>query len=124
MAREAGPVLNETDIDREWAPQSDRKQVVACCWEQRVSAARVQRILPDGHADLIINDTGRVEVVGLHDLVALPALPAAPICQASGSVPLRLPQRSRSKRLRRCATSSPACPWGRLARPVRSQSGR
>jgi hypothetical protein len=52
------------------------EEVVACCWEQRVSAARVQRVLPDGHADLIMYDTGRIEVVGLHDQVALPVLPA------------------------------------------------
>jgi AraC-like DNA-binding protein len=76
MAREAGHVLNETDIYREWAPPSGWTDVVACCWEQRVSAARVQRVLPDGHADLIIHDTGQMEVVGLHDQVALPALPA------------------------------------------------
>jgi AraC-like DNA-binding protein len=50
--------------------------VVSCCWEQRVNPARVQRVLPDGHADLIFYDTGRVEVVGLHDQVALPVLPA------------------------------------------------
>ena len=68
--------MNETDIYREWGPPSGSEQVVACCWEQRVSAARVQRVLPDGHADLIIYDTGRIEVVGLHDQVALPVLPA------------------------------------------------
>jgi AraC-like DNA-binding protein len=68
--------LNETDIYREWAPPSGWKAVVACCWEQRVKADRVQRVLPDGHADLIVYDSGRVEVVGLHDQVALPLLPA------------------------------------------------
>ena len=76
MVREAGHVLNETDIYREWAPPSGWEEAVACRWEQRVSAARVQRVLPDGHADLIIYDTGRIEVVGLHDQVALPILPA------------------------------------------------
>jgi AraC-like DNA-binding protein len=76
MKREAGHVLNESDIYREWTPPLAWKRVVACCWEQRVSAARVQRVLPDGHADLIIYDTGRIEVVGLHDHVALPVLPA------------------------------------------------
>ncbi len=74
MTREAGHVLNETDIYREWAPPSGWEEVVACCWEQRVSADRVQRVLPDGHADLIIYDTGQMEVTGLHDQVALPAL--------------------------------------------------
>jgi AraC-like DNA-binding protein len=76
MAREAGHVLNETDIYREWDPPWGWEEVVACCWEQRVSASRVQRVLPDGHADVIVYDTGRIEVVGLHDQVALPALPA------------------------------------------------
>jgi AraC-like DNA-binding protein len=76
MAREAAHILNETDIYREWAPPSGWEEAVACCWEQRVTAARVQRVLPDGHADLIIYDTGRIEVVGLHDQVALPDLPA------------------------------------------------
>jgi AraC-like DNA-binding protein len=76
MAREDGHVLNETDIYREWPPPSGWEEVVACCWEQWVGAARVQRVLPDGHADLIIYNPGRVEVVGLHDQVALPILPA------------------------------------------------
>ena len=75
MTREAGHVLNETDIYREWAPPAGWAEVVACRWEQRVSVARVQRVLPDGHADLIMYDTGRIEVVGLHDEVALPVLP-------------------------------------------------
>jgi AraC-like DNA-binding protein len=68
--------LNETDIYREWSPPSAWEKAVACCWEQRVRAARVQRVLPDGHADLIRYDTGRIEVVGLHDEAALPVLPA------------------------------------------------
>lgn len=68
--------MNETDIYREWAPPSGWEEVVACCWEQRVSAARVQRVLPDGHADLIMYDTGRIEVVGLHDQAVLPVLAA------------------------------------------------
>lgn len=76
MSREAGHVLNETDIYREWAPPASWEEVVACCWEQRVSSGRVQRVVPDGHADLIIYDTGQVEVVGLHDQVALPVLAA------------------------------------------------
>jgi AraC-like DNA-binding protein len=68
--------LNESDIYREWTPPLAWQRVVSCCWEQRVSVARVQRVLPDGHADLIMYDTGRIEVVGLHDEVALPVLPA------------------------------------------------
>jgi AraC-like DNA-binding protein len=49
---------------------------VACCWEQRVGVDRVQRVLPDGHADVLLYDEGRIEVVGLHDEVDLPFLPA------------------------------------------------
>jgi hypothetical protein len=56
--------LNETDTYRQWAPPPGGQEVVACCSEQRVSAARVQRVLPDGRADLIIYRTGRIEVVG------------------------------------------------------------
>jgi len=74
MVREAGGVLNEPDIYREWAPPPAWVRAVACCWEQRVGVERVQRVLPDGHADLIFYDSGQVEVVGLHDEVALPAL--------------------------------------------------
>jgi AraC-like DNA-binding protein len=76
MACQAGRVLNESDIYREWAPPPGWKQVVACCWEQRVSAGRVQRVLPDGCADLIVYDSGRTEVVGLHDRAAFPLLSA------------------------------------------------
>jgi AraC-like DNA-binding protein len=69
-------VLNEPDTYREWAPPAGWGHVVACCWEQRVSSERVQRVIPDGHADLLIYDCGLIEIVGLHDEVALPLLPA------------------------------------------------
>jgi AraC-like DNA-binding protein len=49
---------------------------VACCWEQRVGCERIQRVLPDGHADLIVYESGLTEVVGVYDEVALPVLPA------------------------------------------------
>jgi len=39
-------------------------------------ATRVQRVVPDGRADLLIENTGAVRVVGLWDEVALPELPA------------------------------------------------
>jgi AraC-like DNA-binding protein len=68
--------LNEPDIYREWAPPPGWGHAVACCWEQRVSLGRVQRVLPDGHADLLIYDSWRVEIVGVYDEVALPVLPA------------------------------------------------
>ncbi len=41
-----------------------------------MSAGRVQRVLPDGRADLIIYDSGQIEVVGLHDQAAFPLLAA------------------------------------------------
>lgn len=76
MAREARRVLNESDIYREWAPPVGWEDAVSCCWEQRVGDCCVQRVLPDGCADLIIYDSGRVEVVGVYDRVALPTLAA------------------------------------------------
>ncbi len=39
-------------------------------------ATRVQRVVPDGRADLLIENTGALRVVGLWDEVALPELPA------------------------------------------------
>lgn len=69
-------VLNETDSYREWAPPPAWRHVVSCCWEQHVVAGRVQRVLPDGCADLLIFDSGVREVVGLHDEVAMPVIPA------------------------------------------------
>lgn len=68
-------VLNEPDIYREWAPP-EAWRAVACCWEQRVGAERTQRVVPDGHADLLLHDSGEIDIVGLHDTVALPRLPA------------------------------------------------
>jgi AraC-like DNA-binding protein len=41
-----------------------------------VAAQRTQRVIPDGYADLLVYDTGQVEVTGLHDRVDLPVLPA------------------------------------------------
>ena len=68
--------MNEGDIYRELTPPDAWRHVVACCWEQRVGVDRVQRVLPDGHADLLVHEDGRVEVVGLHDEVDLPFLEA------------------------------------------------
>jgi AraC-like DNA-binding protein len=67
--------LNESDTYDEWAPPPAWRNVVACCWEQRVTVDRVQRVLPDGHADVLLWESGAVEVVGLHDTVTLPHLP-------------------------------------------------
>src|SRR5688572_16790847 len=46
-------VLNEGDIYREWAPPPAWRHAVACCWEQRVTADRIQRVVPDGRADVL-----------------------------------------------------------------------
>lgn len=68
--------MNETDAYREWAPPAPWRHAVACLWEQRVARSRVQRVVPDGHADVLFHGTGAVEVVGVADVVALPELPA------------------------------------------------
>jgi AraC-like DNA-binding protein len=71
----AAAVLNESDIYREWRPPEGWLEVVACGWEQRVHADRIQRVLPDGHADVLLYGSGEVELVGIYDHVALPTLP-------------------------------------------------
>jgi len=68
--------LNDSDVYLEWAPPPAWQSVVACCWEQRVIAGRVQRVLPDGCADLLVDESGGIEVVGVSDTVALPVLPS------------------------------------------------
>jgi AraC-like DNA-binding protein len=67
------------DSYREWVPPEPWREVVACCWEQRVSADRVQRVLPDGHADVLLYGSGEVALVGVYDRVALPALPGGTV---------------------------------------------
>jgi AraC-like DNA-binding protein len=74
-------VLNEEDIYREWAPPPAWRHAVACCWEQRVTVDRVQRVVPDGHADILVYESGAIEVVGLADEVALPTLPTGTAIQ-------------------------------------------
>jgi hypothetical protein len=64
--------LNETDIYQEWSPPPVWRHAVWCLWEQRVGGARVQRVLPDGHADLLFYGSGEAEVVGIADVVAWP----------------------------------------------------
>jgi AraC-like DNA-binding protein len=71
--------VSESDTYREWEPPPAWRKVVACCWEQHVVRGRVQRVLPDGYADVLLHESGQVEVVevvGLYDEVALPVLPA------------------------------------------------
>jgi AraC-like DNA-binding protein len=79
MVQATGAVLNESDIYAEWEPPTGWRHAVACLWEQRVGAARVQRVLPDGHADLLFYGSGEVEIVGVADTVALPALAAGTV---------------------------------------------
>jgi hypothetical protein len=62
-------------IYREWDPPPAWRHAVSCLWEQRVSATRIQRVLPDGHADVLFYSSGRAEIVGIADAVALPRLP-------------------------------------------------
>jgi AraC-like DNA-binding protein len=71
--------LNELDTYLEWSPPEAWREVVACCWEQRVQADRVQRVLPDGHADVLLYGSGEVEVVGTYDHVSLPVLPSGTV---------------------------------------------
>ena len=66
--------MNETDSYREWAPPPAWRHVVSCCWAQQVAAGGVQRVLPDGCADLLMFESGVREVVGLFDEVAMPVL--------------------------------------------------
>ena len=68
--------MNETDTYREWAPPPAWRHVVSCCWEQRAAVGALQRVLPDGCADLLLFESGVREVVGLADGVATPFLPA------------------------------------------------
>jgi AraC-like DNA-binding protein len=68
--------LNESDVYREWAPPPAWRSVVACCWEQRVVTARVQRVVPDGCGDLLLVGADAAQVVGMADEVALPSLSA------------------------------------------------
>jgi AraC-like DNA-binding protein len=73
--------LKETDSYREWPPSSAWRRVVSCCWEHRVAAGGVRRILPDGCADLLMFESGACEVVGLYDEVATPEFtPGTRLC--------------------------------------------
>lgn len=73
--------MNETVIStyRERTPPLAWRRAVRCIWEQRISAGAFgyqQRVLPDGHADLLVTDGGEALVVGPATGVALPVLPA------------------------------------------------
>lgn len=76
-------VVNETDIAassyREHPAPPELRHVLACTWHQRIAPGRgpyQQRVLPDGHADLVVDDRGRALLVGPATRVELPELPA------------------------------------------------
>ena len=118
MRRETPVGLNETDTYHEWAPPPAWRQAVVCCWEQRVGAERAQRVLPDGQADLVFYDSGRVEVVGLQDEVALPVLPGGAVLRgirlrpAAVAAAFRVPASS----LRNCSITADSVLGSRQAR--------
>jgi AraC-like DNA-binding protein len=80
--------VNETDTSRSSYRERPAPPRLAHAlrlrWEQRVAPGRRyrQRVLPDGHADLIVDDQGGVTVVGPATRVALPEL--APGSQLHG----------------------------------------
>jgi len=67
---------------REWAPPAAWRHAVACLWEQSAVADHEQRVLPDGCADIIIDNGGSAIVVGVHDAVARPRLAPGTILRA------------------------------------------
>jgi len=75
--------VNETDIVastyRERPARPELRHVVACTWHQRIAPGcgpYQQRVLPDGHADLVVDERGHAVLVGPATRVALPELPA------------------------------------------------
>ncbi|HWN34578.1 MAG TPA: helix-turn-helix domain-containing protein [Pseudonocardia sp.] len=64
---------------REFAPPPGWGGVARCGWVQRIAADAGpyrQRVLPDGHADVVVDERGRAVLVGPATGVALPVLPA------------------------------------------------
>jgi AraC-like DNA-binding protein len=66
--------MGSQDLYRELEPPAEWGHAVVCRWEQRVSVERVQRVMPDGCADLLVYESGIRQVVGLADVVAYPLL--------------------------------------------------
>ncbi len=65
-----------TSVYREW-PLPAAGRVIECRWEQRVDGrgdGYLQRVLPDGCADVVVLDGDRSVVVGPTSVVALPRL--------------------------------------------------
>src|SRR5262249_50078245 len=69
-------VLNESDTYREWLPPPAWRSMVACLWEQRAVADTVCRVIPDGHADVIVTGGGQAIAVGLAARAAAPRITA------------------------------------------------
>jgi AraC-like DNA-binding protein len=62
-------------VYREWPAPRPWRPTVVCRWEQRVVGGEyVQRVLPDGCADIIVDDAGRGLVVGPSRHVTMPRL--------------------------------------------------
>ena len=71
--------LQAVSIYREFAPPAEWGGVARCGWVQRIAAEAgpyTQRVLPDGHADLVVDERGRAVLVGPATGVALPRLAA------------------------------------------------
>jgi len=75
--------VNKTDIAasvyRECPAPPGLRHVLQCTWEQRIAPGGGpyrQRVLPDGHADLVVDDGGHAVLVGPATGVALPELPS------------------------------------------------
>jgi len=68
--------MSEQDLYRESKPPDAWRHAVVCCWEQCVLVDRVQRVVPDGCADLLVFQSGSSYVVGLANEVAYPVLKA------------------------------------------------
>lgn len=72
-------VVAERSSYREFAPPVEWAGVARCGWVQRIAADAGpfrQRVLPDGHADLVVDGRGSAVLVGPATGVALPTLAA------------------------------------------------
>ncbi|HEX4247938.1 MAG TPA: helix-turn-helix domain-containing protein [Pseudonocardia sp.] len=79
---ESGAVFAARSSYREFAPPPSWAGVVRCGWEQRIAAdggGYSQRVLPDGHADLLVDGRGRAVLVGPATGAALPRLAAGTV---------------------------------------------
>ena len=87
--------MHESDTYREWLPPQAWRGMVACLWEQRVDVDIDHRVIPDGHADVIVTSSGDAVAVGLADSAVVHRI-------AAGSAALGLRQgEGRSSQLMR-----------------------